>query len=65
MKAAAKRKTSRTVKKASKPAVRTKKIKNPTFHHALLKTARMQEMIDWYAGVVGVEPVFQTPALRF
>ena len=37
MKAAAKRKTSRTVKKASKPAVRTKKIKNPTFHHALLE----------------------------
>ena len=54
MKAAAKRKIGHTAKKESKHAVRTKKAKNPTFHHALLKTARMQEMIDWYAAVVGI-----------
>ena len=35
------------------------------FHHALLKTARMQEMIDWYAAVVGTEAVFQAPGIAF
>jgi catechol 2,3-dioxygenase-like lactoylglutathione lyase family enzyme len=65
MKAAAKRKIGHTAKKESKRAVRTKKAKNPTFHHALLKTARMQEMIDWYAAVVGIEPVFQAPGIAF
>ena len=59
MKAAAKRKISHAAKKESKQAVRTKKAKNPIFHHALLKTARMQEMIDWYAAVVGIKPVFR------
>ena len=65
MKAAAKRKIGHTAKKESKHAVRTKKAKNPTFHHALLKTARMQEMIDWYAAVVGIETVFQAPGIAF
>jgi catechol-2,3-dioxygenase len=42
-----------------------KPIKRPVFHHALLKTARMQEMIDWYADVVGIEAVFQAPGIAF
>ena len=29
---------------------------NPVLHHVNLKTTRMQEMIDWYARVVGMEP---------
>lgn len=29
---------------------------NPTLHHINLKTVRLQEMIDWYARVVGIEP---------
>ena len=40
-------------------------MKIPIFHHALLKTSRMQEMIDWYAAVVGIEPVFQAPGIAF
>ena len=31
----------------------------PKFHHANLKTTRLQEMIDWYRTVVGVEVLFQ------
>ena len=31
----------------------------PTFHHVNLKTTRLQEMIDWYATVVGTEVVFR------
>jgi catechol-2,3-dioxygenase len=31
----------------------------PAFHHVNLKTTRLQEMIDWYAVVVGTEVVFQ------
>jgi len=31
----------------------------PAFHHVNLKTTRLQEMIDWYATVVGAEVVFQ------
>jgi catechol 2,3-dioxygenase len=27
----------------------------PKFHHVNLKTTRLQEMIDWYATVVGEE----------
>lgn len=42
-----------------------KAIKIPIFHHALLKTSRMQEMIDWYAAVVGIAPVFQAPGIAF
>ena len=32
---------------------------HPTFHHLNLKTTRLQEMIDWYALVVGSEVTFQ------
>ncbi|MGO9488748.1 MAG: VOC family protein [Solirubrobacteraceae bacterium] len=31
----------------------------PRFHHVNLKTTRLQQMIDWYAAVVGTEVVFQ------
>jgi catechol-2,3-dioxygenase len=31
----------------------------PTFHHFNLKTTRLQELIDWYATVVGAEVTFQ------
>jgi catechol 2,3-dioxygenase len=31
----------------------------PTFHHFNLKTTRLQELIDWYATVVGTEVTFQ------
>lgn len=33
----------------------------PTLHHVNLKTSRMQEMIEWYATVVGMRPIFQFP----
>ncbi len=39
--------------------------KRPVLHHVLLKTARLQEMIDWYAAVVGVEAVFQNRGIAF
>ena len=66
----AKRKTVKRAKagkstKTAQAAQRKKAIKNPVFHHALLKTSRMQEMIDWYAAVVGIEPVFQAPGIAF
>ena len=32
---------------------------HPTFHHANLKTTRLQEMIDWYSTLLGVEVVHQ------
>jgi catechol-2,3-dioxygenase len=31
----------------------------PKFHHANLKTTRLQEMIDWYGTVVGAEVMYQ------
>src|SRR5258707_3167662 len=31
----------------------------PAFHHVNLKTTRLQELIDWYATVVGTEVIFQ------
>jgi hypothetical protein len=31
----------------------TSKINHPTLHHVTLKTTRLEEMIDWYATVVG------------
>jgi len=31
----------------------------PTFHHFNLKTTRLQELVDWYAAVVGAEVTFQ------
>ena len=33
----------------------------PVLHHVNLKTTRLQEMIDWYATVVGLTTVFQFP----
>lgn len=32
---------------------------HPKFHHFNLKTTRLQEMIDWYATLVGAEVLFQ------
>ena len=57
-------KRAKAVKKATANKS-AKAIKIPIFHHALLKTSRMQEMIDWYAAVVGIEPVFQAPGIAF
>jgi catechol-2,3-dioxygenase len=31
----------------------------PTFHHFNLKTTRLQQLVDWYATVVGADVVFQ------
>ncbi len=31
----------------------------PKLHHVTIKTSRLQEMIDWYKAVVGVEVQFQ------
>ncbi len=31
----------------------------PVFHHVTIKTSRLQEMVDWYCKVVGVEVNFQ------
>lgn len=33
----------------------------PTLHHATFKTTRLQEMIDWYRKVVGIDVNFQFP----
>jgi catechol-2,3-dioxygenase len=32
---------------------------HPKFHHVNLKTTHLQEMLDWYATVVGTEVLFQ------
>ena len=32
---------------------------HPKFHHLNLKTTRLQEMIDWYAALVGAEVTYQ------
>ncbi len=34
---------------------------HPNFHHVNFKTTRLQEMIDWYATVVGSQANFQFP----
>ena len=34
-------------------------VTHPKLHHANLKTTRLQEMIDWYRTVTGVEVLFQ------
>jgi catechol 2,3-dioxygenase len=31
----------------------------PKFHHATFRTSRLQEMIDWYAALIGVKVTFQ------
>jgi catechol 2,3-dioxygenase len=40
-------------------------IKAPVLHHVNLKTIRMQEMIDWYAIVIGGRKNFQDPVMAF
>jgi catechol 2,3-dioxygenase len=74
MKAAVRKKVKHAARRTSKHTVKSKKSekpkkskspKNPVFHHALLKTARMPEMIAWYAAVVGAEPVFEAPGIAF
>ena len=37
----------------------------PAFHHANLKTTRLQEMIDWYGVVVGTKVNFQSSNIAF
>jgi catechol 2,3-dioxygenase len=37
----------------------TETVIHPKFHHVNLKTTRLQEMIDWYRTLLGVEVVFQ------
>jgi catechol 2,3-dioxygenase len=39
----------------------TDTVANPVLHHVNLKTIRLQEMIDWYALVVGMKPRYQYP----
>ena len=68
MKSAKKKAAKKRNKRAAKIKTAHKakrKVKNPTLHHALLKTARMETLIDWYAKVVGSEPVFQAPGIAF
>lgn len=36
-------------------------IHRPAFHHVNLKTIRLQEMVDWYSKVVGMEVSHQYP----
>ena len=33
----------------------------PTLHHVTFKTTRLQEMVDWYAKVVGADVNFRFP----
>ena len=37
----------------------------PTMHHVNLKTNRLNEMIDWYASVIGTKVNFQFPGGAF
>jgi catechol 2,3-dioxygenase len=43
------------------PVFEDRTVSNPTLHHINLKTTRLQEMIDWYATVVGMKPNHQFP----
>jgi catechol 2,3-dioxygenase-like lactoylglutathione lyase family enzyme len=40
-------------------------VAHPVFHHANLKTTRLDEMIDWYAQVAGLQPNFRSPEIAF
>lgn len=40
-------------------------IKRPILHHVNLKTIRLQEMIDWYSKVVGIDVQFQNEMVAF
>jgi len=64
-KAAKSAKAAKRAKPAKRASPQKTGMKIPVFHHALLKTPRMQEMIDWYADVVGIEPVFQAEGVAF
>lgn len=59
------RKSTRKASGAAAPKTLKKTLKKPVFHHALLKTARMDEMIKWYADVVGTAPNFYAPGIAF
>jgi catechol 2,3-dioxygenase len=65
MKPKLKKNVRHAAKRTSRRMAKSKKPKNPVLHHALLKTARLQEMIAWYAAVVGAEPVFEAPGIVF
>jgi catechol 2,3-dioxygenase len=52
--------------KKTKNAQKSKRaIRHPVFHHALLKTSRMDDMIAWYRNVVGAQPNFYAPGIAF
>jgi catechol 2,3-dioxygenase len=40
-------------------AIRDDRVYRPTLHHVNLKTVRLDEMIDWYGKVVGLEVAFR------
>lgn len=44
---------------------RTAPVKRPSLHHVNLKTTRLQEMIEWYGKVVGIEVVFANAFAAF
>ena len=37
----------------------------PALHHVNLKTTRLDEMIEWYGLVVGLQPNFRNPGIAF
>jgi catechol 2,3-dioxygenase len=41
------------------------KVKRPTLHHVTLKTSRLNEMVQWYALVIGSEVQFRNPELAW
>jgi catechol 2,3-dioxygenase len=41
------------------------KVKRPTLHHVTLKTSRLDEMVQWYALVIGAQVQFRNPALAW
>jgi catechol 2,3-dioxygenase len=41
------------------------KVKRPTLHHVTLKTSRLDEMIRWYALVIGAEVQFRNPVVAW
>ena len=51
--------------KSKKTNSKKAKFKRPVFHHALLKTSRMDEMIEWYRKTVGAEANFYAPGIAF
>ncbi|MCW2985381.1 MAG: hypothetical protein JWR63_2951 [Conexibacter sp.] len=41
------------------------RVRAPSLHHVNLKTARLQELIDWYGTVIGSVPNYQWPGGAF